>query len=345
LQAFLFIKSAGTVILQQITPEKPMRLPFIKSSAICLLVLCFCSCSKDLLHWQLTQKLDTHTTHRLNKILFVNDTLGFAVGGERFQDADILTTHDGGNTWSYQTFPQSGKGIYGITKAPSGIVYTVGFDGKMLYTADGNNWQFHQLRYDPCNGIAFATATKAIVVCGVSFEIGSRQHIDSAGNVTKYDSLNYQMNDVCMADAQTGYIAGYGIVQKTVNGGDSWDFMDVNNDNFTAIDCHTPQKLWICGAQGSIYKTTDGQHWERLRNGNDLTLPRYHLNDILFTDDIHGYAVGENGLVIYTDDGGQHWMEFDRFTDAILRCIVKGPDGNLFTCGDNGSLYRLEKKG
>jgi photosystem II stability/assembly factor-like uncharacterized protein len=322
-----------------------MLLSRIKTAPIvCLCLLLFGACRKDLLHWQLAQKLDTHTANRLNKILFVNDTLGFAVGGERFNIAEILTTRDGGNTWSSQTFPQAGKAMYGITQAPSGIIYSVGFDGKMLYTADGSNWSFRQLRYEPCKGIALPTADKAIVITGVSFGIGSRQHIDNAGNLLQYDSLDFEQNDICMTDAQTGYIAAYGVVQKTTDGGNSWRFMDIRNDNFTAIDCHDAQRAWLCGAQGSVYQTTDGANWQRLRNGNDLTLPRYHLNDILFTDDLHGYAVGENGLVIYSDDGGHHWMEFDRFTDATLRCIVKGPDGNLFVCGDNGTLYRIAKK-
>lgn len=321
-----------------------MRLFRIKIAVACLALWTLCACRKDLLHWQLTQRLETHTTHRLNKILFVNDSLGFAVGGERFNYADILITRDGGNTWRQDSFPQVGKGIYGITQAPSGIIYTVGFDGKMLSTAGGGNWEFRQLRYEPCKGIAFATAGKAVVITGVSFGIGSRQHIDSSGAMLQYDSLDFEQNDICMADAQTGYIAAYGVVQKTTDGGNSWQFMDIRNDNFTAIDCHTPQQAWLCGAQGSIYKMTDGTHWERLRNGNDLTLPRYHLNDILFTDELHGYAVGEDGLVIYSDDGGYHWMEFDRFTDAALRCITEGPEGQLFTCGDNGSLYSIVKK-
>lgn len=321
-----------------------MRLFCTKLLALSFLVVLLGSCRKDLLHWQLAQKLETHTTHRLNKILFVNDTLGFAVGGERFNNADILTTYDGGNTWSLQSFPQSGKGIYGITQAPSGTVYTVGFDGKMLYCADGYNWQFRQLRYDPCKGIAFTGAAKAIVIAGVSFETGSRLLIDTAGNLLGYEQLNFEMNDICMTNTLNGYIAGYGVIQKTTDGGNSWAYMDINSDNFTAIDAHGSRKVWVCGAQGSVYHTDDGQHWQRLRNGNDLTLPRYRLNDILFLDDLNGYAVGENGLVIYSDDGGRHWMELDRFTSDILRCIVSGPDGNLYVCGDNGSLYRLTKK-
>ena len=78
-----------------------------------------------------------------------------------------------------------------------------------------------------------------------------------------------------------------------------------------------------------------------MRDGNNFTKPRYHLLDLLFTDNQHGYAIGENGLFIYTDDGGHHWMEFERFTDDALRCIISRKDGSLFVCGDHGALYKV----
>jgi photosystem II stability/assembly factor-like uncharacterized protein len=78
-----------------------------------------------------------------------------------------------------------------------------------------------------------------------------------------------------------------------------------------------------------------------MRNGNDLTRPHYSLHDILFTNRYRGFAVGEGGALIYTDDGGHHWMEYERFTDVTLRSMYLAKDGSLLICGDNGSLYRV----
>jgi photosystem II stability/assembly factor-like uncharacterized protein len=81
-----------------------------------------------------------------------------------------------------------------------------------------------------------------------------------------------------------------------------------------------------------------------LRTGSNLSLPNYQLWDLLFVSAQKGYAVGEKGLVIYTDDGGEHWMEFAPFTRNNLRFISLCPDGKLLVGGENGCLYRLEPK-
>jgi photosystem II stability/assembly factor-like uncharacterized protein len=54
--------------------------------------------------------------------------------------------------------------------------------------------------------------------------------------------------------------------------------------------------------------------------------------------------VGEKGLVIYTDDGGEHWSEYDSFTKENLRFISVCPDGKLIVGGEAGALFRLAPK-
>ena len=130
--------------------------------AACLMV----SCKKDRLQARYTEQLNASSeTGRFNKALFIDDTLGFVVGGKRFDDAEILTTHDGGHSWTSAHYPAAGKGIYDIAVTPAGAIYTIGFDGKLLFTSDrGANWRFAQLDYYPCSGIAFCTASRGIVV-------------------------------------------------------------------------------------------------------------------------------------------------------------------------------------
>jgi photosystem II stability/assembly factor-like uncharacterized protein len=315
------------------------RIPFLLMSLLCL----HAGCKKDLLHWDKVQQLESHTTHRLNRIFFVDNTTGFVIGGDRFNQADMLITRDGGKSWSYRTFPEAAKGLYGITQSPDGTVYVLGFDGKLLFSADtGNTWSFRQLDYLPLKQLAFTRPGEGIVIGGISFDQGFRLGIDGEGQRQSRDSFGYELNDIRMLNAYTGYISGYGVVLKTSDGGQSWDFMRVEGDNFTALDGHDENRVWVCGYEGSIYKTADGgRTWDRLRNGNDLTRKKYRLLDILFLDEQRGYAVGEEGAVIYTEDGGRHWMEFDRFTEHTLRSIAVAPDGSLLVAGDNGTFYRL----
>lgn len=307
-------------------------------------LLLFSACKKDELHFQQVEKIDSHTTSRLNKILFINDSEGFIAGGERFYAATLLGTKDGGNSWQQLTFPQADKGLYGITWAPSHTVYACGFDGKLLYSNDtGRNWHFSQMQYLAYNDIAFPNAQYGIVVGGVSFNSGYWSTIDSAGNFIKWDSVSYQLNCIKMLNSNLGYMCGYGIVQKTTDGGQSWDILDVKGDDFTGMYISNDgNELWLCGYQGSIFHSSNaGQSCERLRNGNDITRVSYHLLDIVFKDNMNGWAVGENGVVIYTDDGGHHWSEYSHFTSDALRSIVIMPNNTLLVAGDNGALYRL----
>lgn len=308
-----------------------------------LTIALFGACKKDLLHLHSVQKLSGAADgDRLNKVLFINDSIGFIAGGQRFADAVILSTRDGGHTWQRQTFPAAGKGMYDITLSTNGVLYACGFDGKILRSYDtGRTWLFSQIEYFAFTGIAATDPGHFIAVGGVSFSSGVREYADSNGNVTRRDSFAYQFNKIQMVSPTVGYICGYGIAQKTTDGGNTWSFLNVLNDNFTCMDIHGDE-LWMCGYNGGIYHTSNGGYnWERLRNGNDFTVPAYHLQSIAFRDSRHGWAAGEGGKLIYTDDGGHHWAEYDQFTGSNLFCVTITPAGDLLVTGDKGAIYRI----
>ncbi|HRO44074.1 MAG TPA: YCF48-related protein [Flavipsychrobacter sp.] len=300
-----------------------------------------------MIRWQQVEKLETFTDKdRFNKIFFINDSLGFVIGGQRFFNSTILKTTDGGKTWNYRNIPEAPKSLFGITTSPNGTLYIIGFDGKLLKSEDaGESWQFHQLWYLPYKDIAMFDDKDGIAVGGISFYAGYKTQLDLNGNFGAFDSVGYEINDVEMIDGNAGYLATYGAILKTNDAGKSWQMQEIENDNFTSIRAYGENEAWTCGYNGSIFHTSDGgKNWERMRDGNDLTKPRYRLLDILFQDPQHGFAVGENGLFLFTDDGGYHWMEFERFTDNTLRCIISRKDGSLMVCGDNGRLYSVKPK-
>jgi photosystem II stability/assembly factor-like uncharacterized protein len=162
----------------------------------------------------------------------------------------------------------------------------------------------------------------------------------AASDVKKYKA---GLNNVAMADPTTGYVIGYGILLKTTDAGNSWSYTSIEGyDNYTGIDIHSKDDVWICGSGGSIFHTTDGNSWKQIRNGNDITKPRYRLQGIVFNvDNIHGWAVGDKGILIATDDGGDHWEEFEHFTNSALHSVALCPNGDLLIAGDDGMLFRI----
>jgi photosystem II stability/assembly factor-like uncharacterized protein len=310
-------------------------------TTLLLFIFLFTACKKDLLHYKSVQQLDSHTTaDRFNRILFVNNTTGFIAGGQRFSNASILKTTDGGYSWAYTTYPAAGKEIFSIIASPAGKLYSIGFDGK-LSSNTGNTWQFNQVNFLPYNDLAIMDSTHIALVGGVSFNSGFRCVLDIKSMVETYDSLPYQLNRIIYTSNTTGFACGYGVALSTANAGSTWNYMPVQGDDFTGMDIHGSE-IWMCGYNGGIYHSTNaGNNWEKLRNGNDITLVSYQLLDIVFKDSQNGWAVGENGVVIHSVDGGHNWSQYNNFTSNGLRCISICPNGDLLVAGYNGALYRL----
>lgn len=301
------------------------------------------SCKKDLLHWRKVVQLNTHTDSRLNHIRFLDGHVCLVTGGITFERAEVLRSTDGGYTFVNDLYPESGKEAKGFAVGADGTVYLCGTDGTVLHSKDqGKTFQFGRINtWQRYTGVAYPVPDTGVFVNTIVQEYGSIQQVDSNYNVIDEVTFKFGMNDIYMLNASTGYVIGYGAVLKTTDYRRSWHYLDVIGDNFTCLNILGPD-MWLCGYNGGIYHSDDeGRHWSKMRNGNDITVPRYRLYSIAFADRLRGWAVGEQGKVIYTRDGGKHWAEYEHFTNSTLCCIAVCPDGTLLMGGDNGVLFRV----
>lgn len=309
-----------------------------------MLAASFTCCKKNTVQVKSVVKIESNTTSRLNKVQFTTNNTCIVAGGERFYKAEVLRSTDGGSTWNLTSHPDAGKGMYGLDISPSGTIYLGGFDGKLLVSNDnGEHWATHQVPYWKfLVGLAFTNNNECVLISTDAQNYGTILRIDSAYNILDTMYYKFGLNDIAMPSANTGYITGYGAVLKTTDGGKSWNYLDVKNDNFISLHCLNDNEIWVCGYRGSIFHTKDGGiNWDKLRNGNNLAKKQYSLLGIYFKDADNGWACGEKGLLIKTTDGGKTWSEYENFTDNALRDIALAPDGNLIVAGDNGSLYKL----
>lgn len=319
----------------------------MKNTLLSLISLAFTllvACKKEKLYFQKIVPVESNTTSRLNRIQFLNDSVCIIVGGEKYLKSEILRSADGGKNWSLQSYPEVGKGLYGLGISASGVIYTTAYDGKLMSSHDnGLNWQTRQIsNWEYHTALSFAGNNKVIMINTSAQTEGQIVSVDTNIQILKTTKLDFGLNDVHMVNQQTGYVTGYGAVLKTTDGGDNWVIQDIKNDNFTAICCLNENEAWTCGYNGSIFHTTDGGNtWNRLRNGNNIAQTRYNLKNISFKDASNGWAVGENGLVIYTNDGGNTWTKYNKFTDVALLDIAFCPDGTILVVGEAGTIYRL----
>lgn len=316
-----------------------------KSIPLLLFLLIFCSCRKDLLHWQSVEQIKVDGNPQLNNAVFLPNGLGIICGGWRFDPSTILISTDKGLSWQKKIMPDNSIGLFGASISPDNTLYFSGMYMNICSSKDGmSNFKFQSLsgREEFISAISFGENQYGVGVTALGTDSGAVIRFDANHQILSFKRFKNALWDVKMFDAQKGIAVGSGIVMLTKDGGVNWERQSVIGDNFNSISAIDSNRIYISGLSGSIVKTEDGgKSWHRLRNGTNITLPNYQLWDLLFINQQKAYAVGEKGLLIYTDDGGEHWMEFDRFTAENLRFISLCPDGKLIAGGENGALYRL----
>lgn len=89
------------------------------------------------------------------------------------------------------------------------------------------------------------------------------------------------------------------------------------------------------GNTGIILKSTDmGDSWTRITNGvpNEVFFGIWGIG-------LDVYAVGTNGKVIHSKDGGDNWISLNSPTNACLRGVW-GDSNNVWVVGDQGTILK-----
>jgi photosystem II stability/assembly factor-like uncharacterized protein len=117
------------------------------------------------------------------------------------------------------------------------------------------------------------------------------------------------LEDVYFVDDMNGWVVGEnGVIIHTNDGGISWDFQESGTSfRLRSVVFTDSQTGWIVGGETAGYiilHTSDGgNNW--FEQDSDSTAC---LKSVFFIDFSKGWAVGENGTILYTDNGGMAWI-------------------------------------
>lgn len=317
-----------------------------------ILCLVWCSaCTKTIDNFEVKPVTTGLQNGDINDIYFLNENIGYAVGGVKHESGFILQTKDGGNTWQEMVYPQ----VYSNSDLPliwlqaidfynENVGQAVGSGGKIARTEDGGKtWEYIiNGTWENFYDIAMLSKEKThIVNAGVYSKGGIFSSTTAWYNLNRKE-YNYALKSIKFYDKNIGYATGYGIIQKTEDGGNTWQILDIKSDNFYDIAIVNKNLLYVCGWQGGIYKSTDaGKTWQNTHQRNQIFSARHHYENIDFINENKGVVCGYNGEILYTENGGETWARIETKTNTNFHSIYFLNENKILAGGSNGQMFRV----
>jgi photosystem II stability/assembly factor-like uncharacterized protein len=266
------------------------------------------------------ERQPTGTRGSLRSLHFVNPYTGWVAGREELPDEGgsvgvLLVTQDGGLRWR-RVLVNALPGLNVVHFVNAKVGYLAG-DGSDQYpsgvfsTVDGGrSWQ--PVPGPRCTSwLAGAFNAEGGALAGAWNRLGSaRIERVSLADVDQLGGRN--LRGLLLRDKR-GIAVGQGglVLRSDGSNGSTWGFVELGlqPEVQAAWDFHAVhgagQHIWVVGRPGSamLHSGDSGDHWALVRTGQPLP-----LNGVWFSDETHGWAVGELGSVLATINGGKTWQ-------------------------------------
>jgi len=305
---------------------------------------------------------------RLESVCFLTEKTGWAAGGfvhpyTHTSTGVIVTTDDGGRHWTpvpklllpalarVRFFDDRRGWAIGCSSAmfPSGV-FTTEDGGRSWSPVPGHKavgWVTGDL-LGPVHGILADRTGMAATIRrgGIEPAATPRFGLRGIGRMLLVRGVEPQL---------FGWIVGQGgLVMATGDLGKTWQSPPgqlpdgaATEFDFAALAVLGPN-VWVAGSPGTrvLHSPDAGHTWSAFSTGQSLP-----IRSLAFADPQHGWAVGELGTILATDDGGRSWRrQRSGGTRAALLGLFAEPSDvplELFArlSGDEGYLGAVETLG
>lgn len=214
------------------------------------------------------------------------------------------------------------EALRGVSFAIDAIGIVVGDDGKIAITSDtAQTWS------DPTTNPSVAALNDVIMLSVTdAVAVGNNGTVLRTTNAgvdwTAIDvgGLTDNLFSVEFSGASAGWISGEnGTLLMTSDGGASWTpqtsgtHLDLWDASFVSAT-----DGWAAGDFTIVNTANGGSDWTTIKS-KTTALPTLHA--IAFTDANHGWAVGDAGTIVSTDDGGASWLLLQHRDDFWLNDV------------------------
>ncbi len=218
----------------------------------------------------------------------------------------------------------------------NGKGFAVGSNGLALESMDGGQkWQQN-----------LALETKSALL-GVDCLDGKNIAVGQEGSLFLFEDNTWLSVDsgtdarlfsVTMNEAGLGFaVGGFGTIIKTSDGGKHWEVLEPNWEEILNdfVEPHlydvTIDKngfVTIIGEFEMVLRSKDmGDSWNIAHKGNSSLFSIHFANELL------GYAVGQDGRIIKTENGGENWTAVDANSSANLLSVWSSIQGEVLVTG------------
>ena len=191
----------------------------------------------------------------LRSLQFVNDTLGFVVGGQGYNSGIVMRTIDGGLSWQNTWFDAELRDVF-FTDARTGYISGYGVIFKTLDA--GQTWFPLEVSGDFFTALHFPTPL-------VGYAVGNQGTIlktTTAGhswnklrNGNKIGQKNLHFERLFFKNEDIGYLVGRKVVWKTTDGGATFvSLSDLDFENWNSIVITSDTQSFLLGQKGTIVK-------------------------------------------------------------------------------------------
>lgn len=206
-------------------------------------------------------------------------------------------------------------------------------------------WKLTQMGKENLNSTVQLTDTKAFVIG----DNGTMLATNNRGSTWVPFTLGvrWNLNDIQFFDGYTGFVVGdRGVILRTDSRWRSWDVLSVSENYYNKAVSFIDKSNGIIAGYKYLYNGEMPQSYASIlvtHNGG-LSWAEKEINligkfnSVSFYDDDHAIAVGDAGLVAYTNDGGETWYKH-RITAKNLNEIRVCHTGLKVIIGDQGALF------
>ena len=271
----------------------------------------------------------------------------------------IVTAPNNYSQWTWQNPLPQGNDLRGIIMLNNYKALAIGINGTLIKSTNGgNNWIVSNISTNyHLTGIAFADSMHGMV-SGLANSTGIILRTTDGGNnwIETSSPVSSNLNGISYINKNMAVAVGdNGTILKTIDGGNTWLGIISNTTNALISVSFYDELNGVAVGREIVLRTSDGgDNWLICTTP---ILTDYQLNGIIYKDLSHVIAVGDDGIIIKSIDGGINWslqnsqttshLYSVSFTDSLNGTAAGGfsPwDGIIIHTSDGGNTWYVQFK-